>query len=96
MVVLQVQGLWKTKTPNMVDLCKVAKELKDRFMSFEIRHVERVHLDYSLNCRSFPPVLLQFSAVGFCKSHLYPLRFVLRVLQVSWVYYVIYAFVLDT
>ncbi|XP_052190316.1 uncharacterized protein LOC127800002 isoform X4 [Diospyros lotus] len=36
-----VQGLWKTKNPNMTDLCKVAKELKDKFMSFEIRHVER-------------------------------------------------------
>lgn len=38
----QVQGLWRTKTQNMSDLCKVAKELKDQFASFEIRHVERV------------------------------------------------------
>lgn len=41
-LVLQVQGLWKLKNQNMADLCKVAKELKDRFLSFEIRHVERV------------------------------------------------------
>ncbi|XP_052190315.1 uncharacterized protein LOC127800002 isoform X3 [Diospyros lotus] len=41
LVCMQVQGLWKTKNPNMTDLCKVAKELKDKFMSFEIRHVER-------------------------------------------------------
>ncbi|KAG5534968.1 hypothetical protein RHGRI_022922 [Rhododendron griersonianum] len=40
-LVLQVQGLWKLKNQNMADLCKVAKELKDRFLSFEIRHVER-------------------------------------------------------
>ncbi|XP_052190314.1 uncharacterized protein LOC127800002 isoform X2 [Diospyros lotus] len=42
LVCMQVQGLWKTKNPNMTDLCKVAKELKDKFMSFEIRHVERI------------------------------------------------------
>ncbi|KAE9466534.1 hypothetical protein C3L33_01577, partial [Rhododendron williamsianum] len=41
LVVMQVQGLWKLKNQNMADLCKVAKELKDRFLSFEIRHVER-------------------------------------------------------
>ncbi|THG22678.1 hypothetical protein TEA_011545 [Camellia sinensis var. sinensis] len=39
--ILAVQGLWKIKNPNMAALCKVAKELKDKFMSFEIRHVER-------------------------------------------------------
>ncbi|THG22671.1 hypothetical protein TEA_011538 [Camellia sinensis var. sinensis] len=38
---IPVQGLWKIKNPNMAALCKVAKELKDKFMSFEIRHVER-------------------------------------------------------
>ncbi|KAI8017705.1 Uncharacterized protein Mb2253c [Camellia lanceoleosa] len=41
LVCMQVQGLWKIKNPNMAALCKVAKELKDKFMSFEIRHVER-------------------------------------------------------
>ncbi|XP_057463923.1 uncharacterized protein LOC130753787 isoform X1 [Actinidia eriantha] len=41
LVCMQVQGLWKTKKQNMADLCKVAKELKDKFTSFEIRHVER-------------------------------------------------------
>ncbi|XP_042001588.1 uncharacterized protein Mb2253c-like isoform X4 [Salvia splendens] len=41
LVCMQVQGLWRTKTQNMADLCKVAKELKDQFASFEIRHVER-------------------------------------------------------
>lgn len=41
LVVMQVQGLWKLKNQNMSHLCKVAKELKDRFLSFEIRHVER-------------------------------------------------------
>ncbi|CAI9278663.1 unnamed protein product [Lactuca saligna] len=36
-----VNGLWKTKTQNMTSLCKVAKELKDKFASFQICHVER-------------------------------------------------------
>ncbi|KAK6155163.1 hypothetical protein DH2020_009411 [Rehmannia glutinosa] len=42
LVCMQVQGLWRTKTQNMTELCKVAKELKDQFMSFQICHVERV------------------------------------------------------
>ncbi|CAA0820213.1 Polynucleotidyl transferase- ribonuclease H-like superfamily protein [Striga hermonthica] len=41
LVCMQVQGLWRTKTQNMTELCKVAKELKDQFLSFDIRHVER-------------------------------------------------------
>ncbi|XP_024978727.1 uncharacterized protein LOC112515971 isoform X1 [Cynara cardunculus var. scolymus] len=41
LVCMQVNGLWKTKTQNMTDLCKVAKELKDRFLSFQICHIER-------------------------------------------------------
>nr|XP_043615262.1 uncharacterized protein LOC122587218 [Erigeron canadensis]XP_043615263.1 uncharacterized protein LOC122587218 [Erigeron canadensis] len=41
LVCMQVNGLWKTKTQNMTDLCKVAKELKDKFLSFEICHIER-------------------------------------------------------
>ncbi|XP_051114781.1 uncharacterized protein LOC127240257 isoform X2 [Andrographis paniculata] len=41
LVCMQVQGLWKTKTQNMTELCKVAKELKDQFVSFQICHVER-------------------------------------------------------
>uniref|UniRef100_A0A9I9CXF6 RNase H type-1 domain-containing protein n=1 Tax=Cucumis melo TaxID=3656 RepID=A0A9I9CXF6_CUCME len=36
-----VQGLWKLKNQNMAELCKVAKELKDKFVSFEISHVPR-------------------------------------------------------
>lgn len=42
----QVQGLWKCKNQNMAELCKVAKEFKDQFMSFEINHVERVRINY--------------------------------------------------
>ncbi|CAI9111084.1 OLC1v1011220C1 [Oldenlandia corymbosa var. corymbosa] len=41
LVCMQVQGLWKTKTQNMADLCKVARELKDQFVSFQIEHMER-------------------------------------------------------
>ncbi|KAL7614094.1 uncharacterized protein LOC111876452 [Lactuca sativa] len=41
LVCMQVNGLWKTKTQNMTSLCKVAKELKDKFASFQICHIER-------------------------------------------------------
>uniref|UniRef100_A0A5B7CCX0 RNase H type-1 domain-containing protein n=1 Tax=Davidia involucrata TaxID=16924 RepID=A0A5B7CCX0_DAVIN len=41
LVCMQIQGLWKTKNQNMADLCKLAKELVDKFVSFQIRHVER-------------------------------------------------------
>lgn len=40
---LQIQGLWKTKNQNMADLCKEAKELKDKFLSFQINHIVRVN-----------------------------------------------------
>ncbi|OVA11275.1 Ribonuclease H domain [Macleaya cordata] len=51
LVVMQVQGLWKTKNDNMATLCKEAKELKDKFLSFQIRHVARlvIYLSVSLN-----------------------------------------------
>ncbi|CAK9162834.1 unnamed protein product [Ilex paraguariensis] len=41
LVCMQIQGLWKTKNPNMAELCKVAKELKDKFASFQISHIDR-------------------------------------------------------
>ncbi|XP_042021370.1 uncharacterized protein Mb2253c-like [Salvia splendens] len=41
LVCMQVQGLWRTKTQNMTELCKIAKELKDQFLSFQIMHIER-------------------------------------------------------
>lgn len=41
LVCMQVNGLWKTKTQNMTDLCKIAKELKEKFLSFQICHIER-------------------------------------------------------
>ncbi|KAF8399311.1 hypothetical protein HHK36_015176 [Tetracentron sinense] len=42
LVCMQVQGLWKTKNQNMADLCKEAKVLKDKFLSFQITHVLRL------------------------------------------------------
>jgi len=39
-VVTQVQGLLRVKQ-NMADLYNMVKELKDKFSSFEIHHVER-------------------------------------------------------
>ncbi|KDP45401.1 hypothetical protein JCGZ_09650 [Jatropha curcas] len=41
LVCMQIQGLRKIKAQNLADLCKEAKELKDKFTSFQIRHVLR-------------------------------------------------------
>ncbi|XP_010550115.1 PREDICTED: uncharacterized protein LOC104821068 isoform X2 [Tarenaya hassleriana] len=41
LVCMQVQDQWKTKHPKMAELCKQAKELKNRFSSFHIQHVDR-------------------------------------------------------
>ncbi|KAL6192476.1 hypothetical protein ACLB2K_033564 [Fragaria x ananassa] len=41
LVCMQVQGLWKVKNQNMSDLCEEVKELKEKFVSFEISHVLR-------------------------------------------------------
>ncbi|KAL9256647.1 Ribonuclease HI-like protein [Drosera capensis] len=41
LVCKQIEGLWKTKNQNMADLCGVAKELKNKFVSFRIEHVMR-------------------------------------------------------
>lgn len=41
LVCMQIQGLWKTKNQNMAELCKVAKELRDQFVSFDISHIDR-------------------------------------------------------
>lgn len=41
LVVMQIQGKWKIKSQNLAELCKEAKELKDKFQSFQISHVLR-------------------------------------------------------
>ncbi|KAL6189816.1 hypothetical protein ACLB2K_036217 [Fragaria x ananassa] len=41
LVCMQVQGLWKVKNQNMSDLCEEVKDLKEKFVSFEISHVLR-------------------------------------------------------
>ncbi|XP_039134963.1 uncharacterized protein Mb2253c-like isoform X2 [Dioscorea cayenensis subsp. rotundata] len=41
LVCMQVQGRWQTKNQNMAELCKVVKQLKERFISFQINHVLR-------------------------------------------------------
>ncbi|XP_016477175.1 uncharacterized protein LOC107798671 isoform X1 [Nicotiana tabacum] len=41
LVCMQTQGIWKCKNQNMAELCKIVKELKDQFMSFQISHIER-------------------------------------------------------
>lgn len=44
----------------MAGLCKEAKELKDMFLSFEIRHVKRVTKSY--HCLSFAVPLFHLEA----------------------------------
>lgn len=41
LVCMQVQGLWQTKHHNMIELCKEVKELRSKFLSFQISHVRR-------------------------------------------------------
>nr|GLL49881.1 uncharacterized protein LOC109154812 [Ipomoea trifida] len=41
LVCMQIQGHWKVKSQNLSILCGQAKQLKDRFLSFEIIHVLR-------------------------------------------------------
>ncbi|KAI8527152.1 hypothetical protein RHMOL_Rhmol12G0053600 [Rhododendron molle] len=41
LVCMQIQGLWKVRHQNMSHLYEEAKKLKDRFLSFEIKHVLR-------------------------------------------------------
>ncbi|MBA0685750.1 hypothetical protein Goari_013398 [Gossypium aridum] len=45
LVCMQVEGRWKIKSQNLVELNKVAKDLKDKFISFQINHVDRVQAD---------------------------------------------------
>ncbi|VAI20971.1 uncharacterized protein LOC119297892 [Triticum dicoccoides] len=37
----QVQDLWRVRNDNMADLCKKAKELKGKFLQFQINHALR-------------------------------------------------------
>ncbi|XP_066386415.1 uncharacterized protein [Miscanthus floridulus] len=37
----QVNGVWQVKQPNMIELCKEVRRLKENFHSFEIIHVRR-------------------------------------------------------
>ncbi|EOA31134.1 hypothetical protein CARUB_v10014297mg [Capsella rubella] len=41
LVCMQVQDAWKTKHPKMAELCKQAKELKSKFKTFHIEHIDR-------------------------------------------------------
>lgn len=70
---LQIQGLWKTKNQNMADLCKEAKELKDKFVSFQINHIVRVNA----NGYFFSFFNPNGSALSMCYLHMFtiPLHF---------------------
>lgn len=41
LVCMQIQGLWKINNQNLAGLCKEAKELKEKFQSFQINHILR-------------------------------------------------------
>ncbi|GFP98894.1 uncharacterized protein mb2253c [Phtheirospermum japonicum] len=64
LVCMQVQGLWRTKTQNMTELCKVAKELKDQFMSFQICHVERDYNSEADAQANIGPVKFKWNSTG--------------------------------
>ncbi|GJN36399.1 hypothetical protein PR202_gb25255 [Eleusine coracana subsp. coracana] len=38
----QVQDIWRAKSENMADLCKIAKKLKGKFPTFQLNHVLRI------------------------------------------------------
>ncbi|PWA85177.1 polynucleotidyl transferase, ribonuclease H-like superfamily protein [Artemisia annua] len=40
-VCIQVNGMWRAKSSNMLNLYNVVMDLKEKFQSFEIFHVER-------------------------------------------------------
>ncbi|XP_042502210.1 uncharacterized protein LOC122079644 isoform X2 [Macadamia integrifolia] len=49
LVCKQVEGVWKTKDSNMIQLCNEAKELKDKFSSFQIYYIARsAHNDFDV------------------------------------------------
>lgn len=56
----QVQGLWKCKNQHMAELCKVAKELKDQFLTFEISHIDRVRINHSCRLWELPEMDKEF------------------------------------
>lgn len=41
LVCMQISGQWKCKNQNMANLCEQARELKEKFVSFQINHVPR-------------------------------------------------------
>ncbi|XP_050221382.1 uncharacterized protein LOC126671640 isoform X2 [Mercurialis annua] len=41
LVCMQIKGQWKIKSQNITDLCIEAKDLKDKFLSFQIEHIVR-------------------------------------------------------
>ncbi|GLU02024.1 hypothetical protein SLE2022_192970 [Rubroshorea leprosula] len=41
LVCMQIEDKWKIKSQNLADLYKEARELKDKFLSFQISHVKR-------------------------------------------------------
>lgn len=41
LVCMQITGQWKTKNQNMTNLCKQAKELMEKFVSFQINYIPR-------------------------------------------------------
>ncbi|KAH8510980.1 hypothetical protein H0E87_008497 [Populus deltoides] len=67
LVCMQIQGLWKLKNQNLADLCKEAKELKDMFTSFQIKHVPRVQADNYLFTQKLHYLLDVFWLPQICR-----------------------------
>ncbi|CAN1818026.1 Uncharacterized protein Mb2253c [Linum perenne] len=41
LVCMQIQGIWKIKNKNLLNVGQEARELKERFRTFQIRHIPR-------------------------------------------------------
>lgn len=66
MLLEQVQGLWKVKNQNLSDLCEEVKELKEKFVSFEISHVLRVRkFEVVFSSMIVPPIGIPYSILTF-------------------------------
>ncbi|CAN1322118.1 Uncharacterized protein Mb2253c [Linum perenne] len=44
LVCMQIQGIWKIKNKNLLNVGQEARELKERFRTFQIRHIPRVSI----------------------------------------------------
>lgn len=71
----QIQGLWKVRHQNMSHLYEEARKLKDRFLSFEIKHVLRVSKVNST------PIACGLSLCSFLWECIIPFKFICGIIE---------------